>query len=209
MLEEVLIFAKTIDRWSVPLQRLWRIRALNIAKRNVWRRQYAVLIIQRSLRAAYGRRYVNLLKTLAPISASRIQKCWNMLLSRRRTAIFQTLVYRITRAVLPRMKRFLKGCYESWISKRRTCGVKIQSLIMMYSGKVRKFRRAGEIYFMFPKHFHDPVTCIQRIYRGYKGRRCISPLLEEMLTASVDHPAARCIQRVYRGTVGRSTARRT
>merc|ERR1711871_939714 len=84
MVEEVFIFAKTIDRWAIPLQRMWRIRLLNLAKRNVWRRCYAVLMIQKSLRAAYGRRYVKLQKRLAPLAVSRIQKCWMMLLSRKR-----------------------------------------------------------------------------------------------------------------------------
>ena len=168
LVEEVLIFARTIDRWAIPLQRMWRIRALRVAQRNVWRRHYAILIIQRSLRAVYGRRC----KVVGRVSAYceiKILNCWMMLLSRRRTAVFQTAVYRMTRVILPKMKRFLKAWYESWILKRKVSSMKIQSMIMMYSGKVRKVRRAGNMYYMFSS-FHDAVTFIQKLYRGYKGR---------------------------------------
>ena len=205
MVEEVFIFARTIDRYAVPLQRLWRIRSLKIAKRTIWRRNWAVLIIQRNLRAAYGRRYVKLLKKLAPIAATRIQRCWAKLLSRRRTAIFQTMVYRLTRKVLPKMKKFLKNCFLSWIEKRRASSIKIQSVIMMYSGKVRKFRRAGMKSFLILKSFFlcAFTPCVPFFVFHSSFPFCVLSGEKYLMHPEKFHIAATYIQKFFRGYRGR------
>ena len=202
MIDDVFIYAKTIDRYAVPLQRLWRIRALKIAARTIWRRSYAVLVIQRVIRGMYARRYARILRRLYPIAAMRIQRCYQSLLSRRRTAVWQTLTYRLTRAVLPKMKLFLKKCFLSWIAKRYASSVKIQSVIRMYSCKIKLYKRAGEFYILGDMPDKAAIK-IQKVMRGRWGRISLTPLIEAMLFEKVDIPCAICIQRIVRGKAGK------
>jgi len=160
--------------------------------------------MQRSIRALYARRYVKLLLKLYPIAASRIQKCYRGLLSRRRIAVWQRLSYYLTRKVLPKIKLFLKKCFESWIAKRRVSAIKIQSIVAMYSCKVRRLKMEGERQF-FPTAPQAAVK-IQKIMRGRWGRESLAPKLEMMLRRKVDVPSATCIQRTIRGKIARKIA---
>jgi hypothetical protein len=118
MVEEVFITAKHYERAAVPLQRLWRIRALSRAFRKHWRRQFAVLTIQRFVRGCIGRAYAKLKKKMLPIAAVCIQRCYRRYRSNIIVAIWHKAVYRMTRKVLPWIKLFLKKCFESWLRKR-------------------------------------------------------------------------------------------
>lgn len=162
--------------------------------------------MQRSIRALYARRYVRLLRKLYPIAASRIQKCYRALRTRRRIAVWQKLSYYLTRKVLPKIKLFLKRCFESWIAKRKVSATKIQSVIAMYCAKLRRLQMEGERHFLPLPHM--AAVKIQKIMRGRWGRESLAPRLEEMLKRKVDIPSATCIQRIMRAKIGRRIALR-
>ena len=73
--------------------------------------------------------------------------------------------------VLPKMKLFLKKCYLSWIRKRYCSCVKIQSIIAMYSGKVMRYKNAGQKYIVsaLPDRAALLIQKVDRAHSEYIG----------------------------------------
>ena len=207
MIEELYIAAQKLDRIAVRMQRLRRANLCRRAARLVWRTKYAALTIQRVARGRFGRLYFSLCKKLYPLAASRIQWAFRSVKVRRIFRRWRFLVFRMSRSVLPLMKRFINNTlHRMWARKQEDRNaVRIQSLIRMHLCRARYLRELGKEVF-FDELVEDAVVLIQKAYRGLRGRRRHREWYELVLQERVDVPAALRIQRVYRGYRGRLAA---
>ncbi len=204
MLEEVMIHAKKSERMAIRMQRIWRSREVYKKLKWRWHREYATLVIQKRLRGIFGRRFAKLLRKLRPIAATRIQRLFHNVKSRVVRRKWMRVVRHLSRRVLPKMKRFLRNCYLSWLVRHKAAAIIIQRCMRKYVFKERLFYLYGWKYLGWRPD--QAATEIQRHIRGVWARRLIPPMLEAKLVKLVDHPAANCIQRIFRGTKGRIIA---
>lgn len=180
-----------------------------------WRRQFALLTIQRVIRGHFGREYFNLLARLAPMAATRIQRCFRAFKSRQIMKMWRYLVRRMTRVILPKIKLFLKNCYESWLRKHSWCANSIQAAVRMHIVRTRYKKLLGESLYLTNLEgrstgygiFDEHAIVIQRCIRGRWGRKIGVEKLIWTLHWKIEQPASVCIQRVYRGHVARLVAR--
>ena len=117
MMEELYISARKVERAAIRLQRIRRAAILHRSVKTIWKRKYACIHIQRMVRGKLGRMYAVLLKKLQPVAAARIQRLFRNKKSKRIVLAFQALTYRLTRYVLPKIKRFLRNCFLQNIEK--------------------------------------------------------------------------------------------
>eukprot|EP01041_Mallomonas_annulata_P006103 gene6103-12356_t len=207
MVEDIYIRTKTIERWTVRLQRLWRLRIWTKAIRIRWRRELAAIHLQRSLRGYFGRCYVRLLRQLRPMAAKKIQHCYRVYKQRIVHAEWLKLVFHAARRIFPIMKRFIKRCAESSLSKYHFATVKIQCVWRKHLARMELYRRNG-LYWMLAVLPPIAALKIQRCYRGYRARIRVIQLWEILLYETIDKRAVLLLQRVYRGVKGRQIALR-
>jgi stress-induced morphogen len=204
MREEVLISARRIELLAIRLQ---RIRRCNLFFRTIkvfWHREYSAITIQRLIRGRFGRKYYFLFQRLQPLAAMKIQRLYREIVSYRIITCWQQLVYRMTRRILPKIKRFIRNCFLSWIYRRSFSVIKIQRLVRRQLAKIGFYRYYGTSYFLaIGGLFHISVILIQRHIRGYLGRKFYAVYLNNYLKRYIDIPAAIRIQRIYRGRLAK------
>ena len=203
MMEEVLIHAKLIEQNVIRCQRIWRIQQLREPPKEIWKRKYAVLQIQRVLRGNFGRAYANILKRLMPIAALRIQRMFLNYKSRIIIAKWHKLTYRLTRWVLPKIKRFIRNCFLSLSIRYDYAAIPIQSLVRMWICKNRYIKIIYERFAYTCVIYDQAATQIQRIIRGRWGRKRHASMFEGVLKNRIDFYACNKIQRIWRGTRGK------
>lgn len=198
MRDDVLISNRKIELMAIRLQRIRRTHQLYRARRQWWRREYAVLEIQRIMRGRFARQFTSIYRRLQPIAATRIQRFYRSFRVKTVLVTWWYLTRRLTRFVLPKIKRFIRNCFLSWISKRQTSAVTIQKYVrrrIVYI-KLLKWRAIKYLYrVVFPK----AAVQIQRVIRGHWARKRFLRILEAKLVIMIDFPAALRIQRVFRG----------
>lgn len=202
MMEEVNISNLRMNRAAIRLQRVRRMYIWHRAVKQHWWHHYAALTIQRCLRAHFGRQYVQLYRSLRPRAAVRIQRCYRTAQSRVLLRIWQWMVYQMTRIVLPKIKRFIRNCFLSWLRRRDVYAIKIQSIVRGFVGRARCFKKLGERHF-FRVVFPKAALLIQKVIRGFMGRCAMKVHLEKVLHAHIVIPAAIRLQRIYRGRLGK------
>lgn len=202
MMEEVNVSILRMNRAAVRLQRVRRIYVWHRAVKQYWWHHFAALTIQRCLRAHFGRQYVHLYRSLRPRAAVRIQRCYRTSQSRVLLRIWQWMVYEITRVVLPKIKRFIRNCFLSWLRRRDVYAVKIQSIVRGYLGRARYFRKLGDRHY-FAVVFPTAALLIQKVIRGFLGRCKMKVHMEKVLHAQIVIPAAIRLQRIYRGRLAK------
>lgn len=207
MMEEVLIASKVIERLAVRLQRIRRITVTHRAAKWIWRRQYSAIMIQKCTRGLFGRMYANMMRHLEPIAATRIQRCFRDYRSRVIVAVWHYLTFRLTRWVLPKIKRFIRNCFISWMRRHFKFAAVIQSVVRMHLCRIRYWKMLGNHY-LLEQYIPFAVVQIQRVVRGRIGRKIHASLFEKVLHVRIDQPAALRLQRVYRGHLGRKRAKR-
>eukprot|EP01038_Epipyxis_sp_PR26KG_P013030 gene13030-17462_t len=141
MMDEINISNHRMERIVIRLQRLRRITLIHRLMKFIWRRNYAIITIQRVVRGWFGRLYASLFKKLRPIAASKIQRCYRFSKSRVYLKWWRYLVYRISRVLLPKIKLFIKNCFLSWIKKRNDKAIKIQSIIRVRIAKSKYYQK--------------------------------------------------------------------
>lgn len=231
MVEEIFIRAKKYERVVVRLQRIWRIANVPRAARRIWRRKFAVLLIQKRFRGIFGRAYAVLFKKLRPPAAARIQRMFRNYKSRYIRRAWKKWSFRLTRWVLPKIKRFLRNCFLSWSARHNYQANQIQKIGRGFIARARFYKMIGERYYLadeppsYPnikpfykglrqgggggmsgRQFHKAATNIQRIMRGRWGKRRFNSFIEAMLVKRIDIPASIKLQRIYRGYRGRLIA---
>ena len=206
MMEEVYIGARKMERAAIRLQRMRRANVLHRAVKRIWKRKYAVWQIQRVFRGGIGRMYVQLFKNLVPIAVVRVQRLFRTRKTKRIILKFQKLTFRMTRWVLPKIKRFLRNCFLKNIEKFYSKAVVIQSVLRMYLVKNRYAKKLSErnlIPWEWRPFYTSQVIKIQRILRGNWGRARFLTFIEDALILRVDVPHSIKIQRRFRGVLGR------
>ena len=146
-------------------------------------------------------------KKLYPLAASRIQWAFRSVKTRTLIRKWRFLVFRMTRTVLPLIKRFINNILTRMQARRREDynATLIQKLIRMHLCRARYLKKLGdEVY--FEELVVDSVVLIQKVFRGLLGRRRHRVMYECLLKIKVDIPAALRLQRVYRGYLGRLQA---
>jgi hypothetical protein len=203
MLEQFYMTAKKLERVAVRVQRMWRINAIRKAAKLVWRRKYAILQIQRVARGRFARTYVAMVRKLRPLAASRIQLAYRRMWSRIIREKWFWLTRRLTRVVLPKMKRFIMNLFYSLTRDRdeQKKATKIQSLIRRYNCRAWYLRQKGERLFLRVLAPRAAIQ-IQRIVRGRVGRRLFRERMDVVLKERIDLPAVRRMQRIFRGHLG-------
>jgi hypothetical protein len=204
MLEVVSIHNFLVEQAAIRLQRMWRCKLVAPVARRLWRRQYSALLIQKAVRAHFGRIYAGIFRRVRPFAVVRIQRCYRAMKSRIVRKVWRQLVFHITRRVLPKMKRFLANCYKSWLVRHNACAVKIQSAVRIHLARVRCWFKRGLNYITVEPH--RAAIRLQRAFRGRQGRLRYDRLFEEMLFYKVEWPAAIMLQRIYRGKLSREVA---
>lgn len=207
MLQEVYIAAKLVERAVIRLQRIRRLYYLPRAVRLLWRRKYACLTIQRVVRGRFGRLYAALLRKIMPIASIRIQRAFRAYKSRVIVARWRWTSNRLTRYALPKIKRFLRNCYLSWMARHFKMAQTIQAMIRMHICRNRYYRMLGERFIIYGV-VDNAAMQIQRIVRGCAGRKKHASMFEAVLVARIDNPSATRIQRCFRGRLGRLKAKR-
>ncbi len=213
MMEELYISARKVERAAIRLQRIRRAAILYRSAKTIWKRKYACIHIQRMMRGKLGRMYVVLLKRMEPVAAARIQRLFRNKKSKRIVLAFQALTYRLTRFVLPKIKRFLRNCFLQNIDKFFQRAVRVQKVLRMWLVKNRmaKLKASKKLIGMEPiwrEHHHIQIIKIQRIIRGNWGRARFKTFIEGVLREKVDIPRSIKIQKRWRGTMGRMIAER-
>ena len=204
MMQEVNISNLKMERIAVRLQRQRRLAVYRRAVKLLWWRQYAAITVQRLVRGVFGRQYAQLFQALRPKAAVRIQRCYRDSRSRVFLRQWQWLSYRLTRWVLPKIKRFIRNCFLSWIYTRNHYAVKIQAVVRGFNGRVIFYKRAGHRhYYAESGVFPVAALLIQRIARGFLGRRRFHRHVELLLVERIDIPAAVRLQRIYRGRLAK------
>jgi len=206
MMEAVYIGARKMERAAVRLQRMRRAAVLWKSVKVIWWRKFATVTIQRIFRGKIAQKYVHLLRRLQPVAAIRIQRMFRSKKTKRIVAAWQKLVYRMTRWVLPKIKRFLRNCFLQNIAKYFDKAVTIQKVLRMFLVKNR-YRKKLAMRNLFPidwrTFYPEQVIKIQRRIRGNWGRARFLTFIEAALVARVDKPAAIKIQKRIRGVIGR------
>jgi stress-induced morphogen len=204
MREEVLISARRIELLAIRLQRIRRCNLFFRTIKSFWRREYSAITIQRLIRGRFGRKYFFLFQRLKPLAAIKIQRLYRAVVWYRIITRWQRLVYRMTRRILPKIKRFIRNCFLSWIYRRSFSVIKIQRLVKRQLAKIAFYRYYGASYFLSTGGlFETSVILIQRHIRGYLGRKYHAVYLNNYLIRYIDIPAAIRIQRIYRGRLAK------
>ena len=206
MLTEMYCRGRQVEKCAIRLQRIWRIRTFHRSIRYLWRREYARITIQRVYRGHSVRNYYRLFKKIAPLASIRIQRSYRAYVGNKRLVLWRWLVYRMTRRILPKMKLFLKKCYESWMREHEHTAVVIQSVSRMFIYRNRYYKRLGEIYIR-DSLIPWAATTIQRVMRGKWGRERFQLVIQAALVLKIDIPCCMRIQRCYRGCIGRRLAK--
>jgi len=201
MMEEVNIANLRQERAAIRLQRIRRMYVWHRAVKRTWWRNYSVLHIQRLIRGHFARQYVKLYKSLRPRAAVRIQRCFRCSQSRVFLRIWQYMVYKLTRIVLPKIKRFIRNCFLSWLARRAVFAVRIQKIVRGFVGRARYYKKVGQLYYQ--DIFPPAALKIQKIIRGFLGRRKAHLHVEVVLRRYIDIPAAVRLQRIYRGRLAK------
>lgn len=202
MRDEVMLSNKRIHLLALRLQRIRRIHMVYRARRRLWKRFYACLVVQRAVRGWFGRRFVGLFRKLQPIAARRIQSFYRNIRTNRVLYKWQSVSYRLTRVVMRLIKLFFQKCYLRWMAKREHSAALIQSAVRVRIAVIEKYKRMGDkhlVRFAFSK----AAVKIQKTIRGLFGRRRYEAFLEEQLKQRVDAPAALKIQRIFRGRLAK------
>ena len=206
MMEEVYIGARKMERAAVRLQRMRRTVVLRQAVKVIWWRKYATVTIQRIFRGKIAQKYVHLLRKLQPVAVTRIQRLFRNNKTKRIIRVWQGLVYRMTRWVLPKIKRFLRNCFLQNIAKYYDKAVGIQKVLRMFLVKNRYRKKLAERN-LYPHDWRafypEQIIKIQRRIRGNWGRARFLTFIEAALVARVDKPASIKIQKRIRGVIGR------
>eukprot|EP01040_Poterioochromonas_malhamensis_P011014 gene11014-12005_t len=201
MREEVFLSNRKIELSVVRIQRIRRLHLYYRMLKWYWKSLYASITIQRCLRGHFGRRYFFLYQKLRPIAAMKIQRLYRAVVAHRIVTRWQRLVYRMTRRVLPKIKRFIKNCFLSWITRRERSAIIIQSLIRKRIAKVKIYQYYG-INKLLLTLFISSVIKIQKMIRGYLGRKYFKHYLNEYLIVYINIPAIIRLQRIFRGRLG-------
>jgi len=206
MFEEVSCANFRMERAALRLQRVRRMYLWHRAVKWSWWRQYAAITLQRLVRAHFGRQYARLYRSLRPRAATRIQRSYRDSRSRAFYRVWQWLVYRLTRTALPKIKRFIRNCFLSWIARRNIFAVRIQKVCRGFLGRAVYLHRVGERHYggIFP----PAALTIQKLIRGYLGRSKVEAYIESVLRVQIDIPAAIRLQRIYRGRLGKKVLAR-
>lgn len=203
MVEEIVIAYKKLERVTIRLQRMRRIHILCRAIKYIWKRQYAAMKIQKCVRGHFGRLFYNLFVKLSLLASIRIQKCYRNFKSRKILKIWYFLTFRLTRYVLPKIKRFISNTFQMWLKKHNKYATVIQSMVRMYIAKTKYIKNKAEYLYMDVYIIQFAVITIQRVVRGYIGKKRHELLYQKFLIMKIDSPAALRIQRIYRGYIGR------
>lgn len=198
MRDDVLISNRKIELMAIRLQRMRRMHQLYRARRIFWRREYAAIVIQRCLRGSFARQFTKIYSRLQPLAAIRIQRFYRFFVEKRVLITWWYLVRRLTRFALPKIKRFIRNCFLSWIAKRQESAVVIQKYVRRRLVRVKAIKLQA-LLSVYRDVFPVAAVQIQRIFRGRQGRRRCRQILEAYLQLYVDIPAAIRIQRVFRG----------
>jgi len=204
MLEAVVIHMKTVERLAIRMQRLRRQKVVILAQKWLWRRQYAVLTIQRLCRGWFARKFVFVYAIMLPVAIVRIQRCYRKYRSRNLINVWAWACLRMSRVVIPKLKLFFLNCVRKWYLVRYRSVSAIQAMVRMHLVRCEYFRLLGSR--------HNAAICgraalqIQRVFRGKLGRSLHAGMIEGEIVLRVDVPAATRIQRVYRGYLGKLRA---
>jgi len=207
MLDDVQVSNFRMERAAIRLQRVRRMFVWHRAVKWFWWRTYGAITIQRVVRAYFGRQYAALYRSLRPRAAIFIQRSFRDSRSRVFIRVWQWLSYRLTRTVLPKIKRFIRNCFISWIARRNTYAIRIQKICRGFIGRARFYKKLGEWYY-FTQVFPRAALMIQKVIRGFLGRCQVRTHLEMVLQAQVDWPATIRMQRIYRGRLAKKVLER-
>jgi stress-induced morphogen len=202
MMQEVNISNLKLERAAVRLQRIRRMYVWHRAVKLYWWQEYAAMTLQRCVRGHFGRLYAKLFRSLRPRAAMRIQRCFRTSQSRVWLRIWQFITYKLTRIILPKIKRFIRNCFLSWLRRRAVYAVRIQSMVRGFVGRCRYYKRLGELYY-FQQVFPRAALKVQKVIRGFLGRCRMKRHLEAVLHRHIVVPAAIRLQRIYRGRLAK------
>jgi stress-induced morphogen len=202
MLQEVNISNLRMERAAVRLQRIRRMYIWHRAVKKYWWQHYAAMTVQRCVRGHFGRQYAALFRSLRPRAAVRIQRCFRTSQSRVFLRIWQYIAYKLTRIVLPKIKRFIRNCFLSWLRRRAVYATRIQAIVRGFNGRARYYKKLGEVYY-FTQVFPVAALKIQKVIRGFLGRCRMRTHLNAVLHRHIVIPATIRIQRIYRGRLAK------
>lgn len=206
MMEEVNISNFKIERVAIKMQRIRRMNLYKRAVKIIWKRMYSSLIIQKVIRGYFGRQYALLFKKLRPVAATRIQVYYRDYRYKIIKKIWVKITFRLTRVCLPKIKRFVRNCFLSWISKRDTVAIQIQKVYRAWKARTIVYNKLGNKV-LINDLFIEVAIKVQKIIRGYLGRLRFSRLMDQWIWKRIVIPAATRLQRMYRGRYGRKIAK--
>lgn len=90
--------------------------------------------------------------------------------------IWKWAVYRLTRVILPKIKRFIKNSFLSWSYRRQKYAIKIQTVIRKYIAVNHYYRKFGYRYYYLNIFPHASVM-IQKLVRGFLGMMMIMMIM--------------------------------
>ena len=103
---------------------------------------------------------INLYHILATIIRYIISRIW--------IRIWKWAVYRLTRVILPKIKRFIKNSFLSWSYRRQKYAIKIQTVIRKFIAVNHYYRKFGYRYY-YLNVFPQASVMIQKLVRGFLG----------------------------------------
>lgn len=203
MRDEVMMSSRKIELTVIRMQRLRRIHICIRGMKRMWKREFACLTIQRVMRGRFGRRYAYMFSRLKPIAAMRLQKFYHDIKSYCILKEWRWLSFRLTRWVLPKIKRFVRNCFLSWISKRHLSAICIQRIGRGRIARVKIYKIKGYRIF-FLNQFPQAVIRIQKVIRGYLTRKFYREVhVPYKMFLLIEIPAVIRLQRIFRGKIAK------
>ena len=185
------------------LQRMYRRRLLPRVARETNRRHYAALLLQKAVRAYYGKEYVDILREVMAVASVKIQAAYRGILGRRKAAAFRAFLTKVALTIQPIVRGWIGRTFAAWRKENWKRAVVMQRIVRGFNGR-RKFERRGVA--VAKSNFDMFALRIQCVARGFFERTAFRKLMERLVFNKIMRPFAVMTQRAWRGVLGRRTA---
>ena len=197
-----------VSHAMIRIQRIQRQRHLWKAQRVSNRRHAATIVLQRWIRAYYGRVLFKLYYRVAHLAASKVQSHFRALMDYRLIQSYKVLMVIAATKVQTAMRGFLAKSFLDWIIRNGIAATVIQRIMRGFLArpllKILKLNHFAQRYCATVKS--HPIVAAQKVIRRFCRVRTYSRLVIQDVHDRIRVPASTLLGRVYLGYKGRLKA---